>query len=306
MADGPTLMTSSKLTRIIYSNTWLTYHDLNNLVERGGDLWSNLNINLSKNDRYSDPSSSRCSSSRYADPDTTAKFTQAASLIEPPRAQGVMVWIPAGDSPGLLVYLGGIFDPYGNNTEAPQAFDEVFVFDAKRNSWSNQKTTGEISQNRRQFCVDVAWVQDNPSFSIYLWGGLSVQTPVIKATLFNATYILTLQSFIWVKAYPGHRGNATLPPEYDHYSAPCNKSNTCRNSLSSEATYTDTNACDPAGNNETYWAIYNPNITNKVELVDAYNITGGNKKGAVELVATRDRFHEVTSRSKACWDVGPE
>ncbi|KAG9503584.1 hypothetical protein J7337_003535 [Fusarium musae] len=33
-----------------YSNTWLAYHDLNNLVERGGDLWPDLNISLSKKD----------------------------------------------------------------------------------------------------------------------------------------------------------------------------------------------------------------------------------------------------------------
>ncbi|KAF5650210.1 uncharacterized protein FTJAE_634 [Fusarium tjaetaba] len=31
-------------------DTWLAYHDLNNLAERGGDLWSDLNISLSKND----------------------------------------------------------------------------------------------------------------------------------------------------------------------------------------------------------------------------------------------------------------
>ncbi|KAH7483915.1 hypothetical protein FOMA001_g7353 [Fusarium oxysporum f. sp. matthiolae] len=283
-----------------YSNTWLAYHDLNNLVKRGGDLWPDLNISLSKNDSIpsvnggilwgdsvnkrfylyggewnngfsQEPYSllsydiiydkwddfgtpditpppkiasygagvgvsetgigyylggwiSNASMSGWTDDRTMSsnfytysydseKFTQAASLSKQPRAEGGMVWIPAGDSLGLLVYLGGIVDPFGNNTEAPQAFDEVFVFDAKGNSWSTQKTTGEIPQNRRQFCVDVAWAPDKSSFNIYLWGGLSVQPPVVNATSFNDIYILTLPSFIWVKAYPDHHGNATLPPE---------------------------------------------------------------------------------------------
>ncbi|KAJ0144351.1 Lignostilbene-alpha,beta-dioxygenase isozyme III [Fusarium oxysporum f. sp. albedinis] len=344
-----------------YSNTWLAYHDLNNLVKRGGDLWPDLNISLSKNesipsvnggilwgdsvnkrfylyggewnngfsqepysllsydiiyDKWDDFGTpditpppkiasygagvgvsetgigyylggwiSNASMSGWTDDRTMSsnfytysydseKFTQAASLSKQPRAEGGMVWIPAGDSLGLLVYLGGIVDPFGNNTEAPQAFDEVFVFDAKGNSWSTQKTTGEIPQNRRQFCVDVAWAPDKSSFNIYLWGGLSVQPPVVNATSFNDIYILTLPSFIWVKAYPHHHGNATLPPEYDHYSASCNMvkhmSQLFRMML----------------------AIYNPNITENVVPADVYNVTGGNKKGGAKLAAPKDGFDE--------------
>ncbi|KAG5811542.1 hypothetical protein H9Q74_004638 [Fusarium xylarioides] len=379
-----------------YSNTWLAYHDLNNLVERGGDLWPDLNISLSKNDSipsvhggilWGDSVNKRfylyggewnngfsqepysllsydiiydkwddfgtpditpppkitsygagvgvsetgmgyylggwisnasmsgwtgdqtMSSNFYTYSYDSEKFTQAASLSKQPRAEGGMVWIPAGDSLGLLVYLGGIFDPYGNNTEAPQPFDEVFVFDAKGNSWSTQKTTGEIPQNRRQFCVDVAWAPDKSSFNIYLWGGLSVQPPVVNATSFNDIYILTLPSFIWVKAYPDHHGNATLPPEYDHYSASCNMVKHMSQLFVIGGTYTDTDACDlaydawsmhnfwtgtnnNAGNNETYWAIYNPNITENVVPVDVYNVTGGNKKGGAKSVAPKDGFDE--------------
>ncbi|KAI1034802.1 hypothetical protein LB504_004425 [Fusarium proliferatum] len=379
-----------------YSNTWLSYHDLNNLVERGGDLWPDLNISLSKNDSipsvnggilWGDSVNKRfylyggewnngfsqepyslisydiiydkwddfgtpditpppkvasygagvgvsetgmgyylggwisnasmsgwtgdrtMSSNFYTYSYDSGKFTQAASLSKQPRAEGGMVWIPAGDSLGLLVYLGGIVDPYGNNTEAPQAFDEVFVFDAEGNSWSTQKTTGEIPQNRRQFCVDVAWAPDKSSFNIYLWGGLSVQPPVVNATSFNDIYILTLPSFIWVKAYPDHHGNATLPPEYDHYSASCNMVKHMSQFFVIGGTYTDTDACDlaydawsmhnfwtgtnnNAGNNETYWAIYNPNITENVVPVDVYNVTGGNKKGGAKLAAPKDGFDE--------------
>lgn len=93
-------------------------------------------------------------------------FALAASPDTNPRAEGGMVWIPAGDTHGLLVYMGGLVSPYGNGTTAPQPLDEVFVFDASGNSWSVQKTTGEIPQNRRQFCVDVAWAPDKSSFNM--------------------------------------------------------------------------------------------------------------------------------------------
>ncbi|KAK6697134.1 hypothetical protein SNK05_013576 [Fusarium graminearum] len=195
-----------------------------------------------------------------------------------------MVWIPAGDSLGMLVYLGGIVDPYDNGTEAPQPFDEVFVFDTVGNSWSTQKTTGIIPQNRRQFCIDVAWAPDKSTFNILLsqpklsLGGLSVQPPVVNATSFNDIYILTLPSFTWVKAYPDHKGNATLPPVYGHYSASCNMVKHMSQLFVIGGTYTDTDACDLAvnawamhnfwtgtlhneGDNETYWALYDPDIT---------------------------------------------
>lgn len=74
-------------------------------------------------------------------------------------------------------------------------------------------------------------------------------------------------------------------------------------------TYTDTDACDlaydawamhnfwtgtnnNAGNNETYWAIYDPNITENVVPADVYNVTGGNKEGGAKLVAPKDGFDE--------------
>jgi len=93
-------------------------------------------------------------------------FTQQAGPDDKSRAEGTMIWIPAGDPQGLLVYMGGIVSPHNNSTTAPQPFDEIFVYDATGNSWSTQTATGEIPQNRRQFCVDVAWAPDNSSFNM--------------------------------------------------------------------------------------------------------------------------------------------
>jgi hypothetical protein len=79
-----------------------------------------------------------------------------------PRAEGAMVWIPAGDS-RLLVYFGGLVDLYLNNTQA-QPFDTIFMYDPSGNTWYTQTVTGEIPGNRRQFCAGATWA---PGRSIY-------------------------------------------------------------------------------------------------------------------------------------------
>ncbi|XP_044715694.1 kelch motif domain-containing protein [Hirsutella rhossiliensis] len=235
----------------------------------------------------------------------TDTFAQAAGPDKNPRAEGAMVWIPAGDTYGLLVYMGGIVSPYGNGTAAPQPLDKVFVFDAAGNSWSIQTATGEIPQNRRQFCIDVAWAPDRSSFNIYLWGGLSVPPPAVNATSFNDIYILTLPSFIWVKAYPDHHGNVTLPD--GHYSSSCNMVKSMSQLFVIGGTYTDTDKCDlgvtawaqhsfwtgtnqNAGDDQTYWAVPDPNVTSNVVPIDVYNVVGGNKYGGATRVGPKAGF----------------
>ncbi|KAJ4180950.1 hypothetical protein NW767_014255 [Fusarium falciforme] len=234
-------------------------------------------------------------------------FRQESGPDDNPRAEGTMVWIPAGDPQGLLVYMGGIVSTHGNGTTAPQPFDKIFVYDATGNSWSTQTATGEIPQNRRQFCVDVAWAPDKSSFNIYLWGGLSVPPPVVNTTSFNDVYILTIPSFIWVKAFPNHHGNATMPPSYGHYSASCNMVKSMSQMLVIGGTYPDSDNCDLAyniwaqhnfwtgtlhneGNNKTYWAQYDPNVTSNVVPVDVYSVVGGNKEGHATLKGPKDGF----------------
>ena len=39
------------------------------------------------------------------------------------------------------------------------------------------------------------------------------------------------------------------------------------------------------GNNDTYWALYNPNVTTNVVPDDVYNVTGGTKNGGATLLA---------------------
>ncbi|KAH7459073.1 hypothetical protein FOMA001_g20310 [Fusarium oxysporum f. sp. matthiolae] len=252
------------------------------------------------------------SSNFYAYNYDTGEFTQAASPDKHARAEGAMVWIPAGDALGLLVYMGGVLSRNAKGKEEPQPFDEVFVFDAQSNSWYTQKTTGQIPQNRRQFCIDVAWAPDKSTINIYLWGGLSVPPPVVNTTSFADVYILTLPSFTWVKAWPDLPGNATMPPEFGHYSSSCNMVKSMSQLFVIGGTYSDTKACDlgvnewaqhnfwtgtsqNAGNNETYWDLYDPTVTTNVVPAHVYNITGGDKDGGATLDAPKAGFDSGNS-----------
>jgi hypothetical protein len=82
------------------------------------------------------------------------------------RSEGAMVWIPAGDNPGLLVYFGGLVDSSGNGTSTPQPMNKIFVFDPASNEWFTQTAVGHIPQNRSRFCADVAWAPDKSSYNM--------------------------------------------------------------------------------------------------------------------------------------------
>ncbi|KID89712.1 Galactose oxidase/kelch, beta-propeller [Metarhizium guizhouense ARSEF 977] len=222
------------------------------------------------------------------------------------RAEGAMVWIPAGDTKGLLVYMGGVVSNSSNGTVEPQPLDKIFVFDASADIWSTQTATGEIPQNRRQFCMDVAWAPDKSSFNIYLWGGLSVPPPVVNTTAFNDVYILTLPSFIWVKSEPQDHKNGSFPR--GHYSASCNmvKSMSQMLIIGGNYPYPDV-GCDiddgswaqhgfwtgtlhNEGDNKKHWALFQPNYTDNVVPSDVYNAVGGNRYGTATQTSPKGGY----------------
>ncbi|CAI6089639.1 unnamed protein product [Clonostachys chloroleuca] len=273
----------------------------------------------------------KMSSNFYSYDYDSKDFTQAASPDDLPRAEGAMVWIPAGDARGLLVYMGGVVSQ--NDTVQPQGFDEIFVYDPTDNSWLNQSATGEVPQNRRQFCMDVAWAPDRSSYNmyrftplespLYLWGGHKVTPPEVNVTSYNDIYILSMPSFNWVKAFPGNSGNYTLPPKFGHYAASCNMVKSMSQMLVIGGTYTDTNDCDlayeiwgqhnfwtgtsqNAGDNTSYyWALYNPNITTNVVPIDVYNVTGGDKMGGANLTAPQKGFDPGNELLQTLFDRKP-
>ena len=136
--------------------------------------------------------------------------------------------------------------------------------------------------------------------------------PVVNVTAFNDVYILTLPSFTWVKVWPDHHGNGTSM--YGHYSATCNMVKSYSQMMIIGGSYPDSDICDLAqqywaqhnlwtgtlGNegdnvNDTYWALFNPNLTTNVVPDDVYNIVGGNKDGSATQLSPTAGYDQGTS-----------
>lgn len=81
------------------------------------------------------------------------------------RAEGVMVYIPAGDG-GMLVYFGGLKHEFGNDTVGWQDMREIFVYDVLSSKWYVQNATGEVPGMRRRFCGGVMWAEDRSSYNM--------------------------------------------------------------------------------------------------------------------------------------------
>ncbi len=126
--------------------------------------------------------------------------------------------------------------------------------------------------------------------------------PAVNVTAFNDVYILSIPSFTWVKMFPDHLGNATS--DHGHYSATCNMMKGNSQMMVIGGTYPDSDECDGAkelwgqhnlftgtadnvGNNDSYWANYDPNITSNVVPVDVYNVVGGDKNGGHQVGSRR-------------------
>jgi hypothetical protein len=75
------------------------------------------------------------------------------------RAEGVMVYLPAGEE-GLLVYFGGILDPFHNGTVIPSPLSEIHIYDILSTKWYTQTATGNVPPPRGRFCAvqySTAW-----------------------------------------------------------------------------------------------------------------------------------------------------
>ncbi|KAL1869078.1 hypothetical protein VTK73DRAFT_3386 [Phialemonium thermophilum] len=131
------------------------------------------------------------------------------------RAEGVMVYIPAGDG-GMLVYFGGLADLYLNGTGVGQPMDVIKLYDVLSSKWYTQTATGTIPGMRRRFCAGVTWPADQSSYNIYIYGGASMPPDTAG---YDDVYVLTIPTFTWVKLYPTD-GNVT--GQYPHHSLTCN------------------------------------------------------------------------------------
>lgn len=82
------------------------------------------------------------------------------------RAEGAMVYIPAGDG-GMMVYLGGIRGQ-DNGTWEAQPMEEIILFDVLSGKSYIQNATGRVPEHRRKFCAGATWVEDQSSYNMYV------------------------------------------------------------------------------------------------------------------------------------------
>jgi hypothetical protein len=80
------------------------------------------------------------------------------------RAEGVMVYLPAGDG-GMMVYMGGVQGTENGAWEA-QPMDEIILFDTLSGKSYFQQATGRVPDSRRRFCAGAAWAEDQSSYNM--------------------------------------------------------------------------------------------------------------------------------------------
>jgi hypothetical protein len=81
-----------------------------------------------------------------------------------PRAEGVMVYIPASND-GLLIYYGGITTT-SNGTILGAPMSTIYVYDIQSSRWYTQTATGDVPAPRRRFCAGASWAQDHSSYNM--------------------------------------------------------------------------------------------------------------------------------------------
>lgn len=191
-----------------------------------------------------------------------------------PRAEGVMVYIPASSS-GLLVYFGGLQLPYGNSTTTSSPMKTIYIYDIASSKWYSQQAVGDIPGDRRRFCAGAGWAQDQSSYNVYvpqsrriyicvlmfnryLYGGLGFNT---NYTGYDDVYILSIPSFTWVKMWEG--SGAGNP----HNTLTCNVVNSGQ-MIVIGGTFPTNDNCDSPPTWGTHnldlgqgWQPYAPNIT---------------------------------------------
>ncbi|KAF2873284.1 hypothetical protein BDV95DRAFT_593628 [Massariosphaeria phaeospora] len=204
------------------------------------------------------------------------------------RAEGSMVYVPAGDA-GLLVYYGGIQDA-GNGTVKAVPMTEIFVYDVGNDKWYKQNATGsEIPGERRRFCSGVVWAQDKSSYNIYLYGGASIE----NGFGYGDVWVLSMPSFQWIKFWPrdGEEAGDTFP----HHSLSCDVID--NQMIIMGGHFTNFTDCDvpliygqhgldlgKSNANGAKWAAYNASVTQyNVPSEIISSIGGGATGGATNL-----------------------
>ncbi|KAF8448105.1 hypothetical protein BDZ91DRAFT_812848, partial [Kalaharituber pfeilii] len=130
-----------------------------------------------------------------------------------PRAEGVLLFVPAGDK-GLLVSFGGMYT-HRNGTVEPAPMSDIDIYDLNEGIWYKQEADGTVPETRRLFCAGVGTAQDGSSHNVYLYGGAAIED---NSNGYGDVYILSMPSFKWIKWWPTEENTQTNP----HNSLSCN------------------------------------------------------------------------------------
>ncbi|KAF2794341.1 hypothetical protein K505DRAFT_28250 [Melanomma pulvis-pyrius CBS 109.77] len=211
------------------------------------------------------------------------------------RAEGGMVYLPASDG-GLLVYFGGVEDPYRNGSFVGANMSTIHIFDVSSSKWYTQAAGGNVPAMRRQFCAGVSWADDHSSYNIYLYGGFGIQ----NSTGFDDSYILSLPTFTWIKSFPTN--NTSTP--YGH--GACSGDVINRDQmLIIGGWFPSTDACDAPsgwgqhnmnlgynGPSNTLWDKYDPKVSTYFVPTPVIAVVGGGPTGG------------ATATKPSNWDNG--
>lgn len=203
------------------------------------------------------------------------------------RGEGVMVYLPASDK-GLLVYFGGVIDPFDNGTVVGDALSNIYIYDIASTKWYKQTATGEIPDMRRKFCGGVTWAQDKSSYNVYIYGGQGIT----NTTGYDDVYILTMPSFQWIKWYPTEAG-----PGNPHGISSCNVINSAQ-MLIIGGWFAQHEDCDSPsvwgthnlnlgknGPQDAMWDLFYPNITEYLVPPEIVAKIGGDSRGSATTKA---------------------
>ncbi|KAE8152936.1 hypothetical protein BDV25DRAFT_127561 [Aspergillus avenaceus] len=210
------------------------------------------------------------------------------------RAEGAMVYLPAGDS-GLLVYLGGLQVPKDNNTVMAQPMNEILIYDIAGSKWYKQKATGDVPDGRRRFCAGATWAEDRSSYNIYVYGGLAAG----RSGGFPDIYVLTLPTFTWIKWWP--KGPSTGAPKH---TMSCDVVGLGQMLVIGGYSIKNVTECDVptiyAQHNiylgrqnpeQAEWARFRPNLTEYHVPSEIISVIGGSATGGADRREPKDGFN---------------
>lgn len=209
------------------------------------------------------------------------------------RAEGQLIYLPASDG-GLLVYFGGIEDPNLNGSFVEASMSTIHIFDVFSSKWYTQTAGGTVPPARRQFCAGASWADDHSSYNIYLYGGFGIE----NFTGFDDSYILTLPSFTWIKAFPTDNSSS----KYGHGACSGNVINKDQ-MLIIGGWFSNTTDCDVSsgygqhnmnlgynGPANGLWDEYDPNVSTYFVPTPVLSVVGGGPTGG------------ATASKPASWD----